>query len=573
MKKLTKREWIKNIAIVFLVIMLILTFFSNTIMNRTLPEVSTQNVTNGTIQTQVRGDGIVEAEDPYNVEVDETRKIKSVAVKVGDKVEIGDVIYYLAGESSEELTTAKNDLSALHNDYDMFLIEKNITLAEAEKIQGGVTTSTTTILHTLEEKDKEITEVQKAVDDYTKKKKDLENQQTLSQYDKVDTSAEEAALDKAKEESKAADSLLAKYDDLKEDYVEKSDAYNVANAEFVVIEEQYNSTDPSDPAYESIKEEYLAAKRANASAWTELSNAAAKLPTDEQYAAAKADADSKKQRVAEAQKNLDNKSATLDNNSESLKKQIDEINIALEEKNEKLDNLNKARQEYIDTEKDKIDLEKKYQEILKKEKSVKDLEDKALGGEITAPVAGTIASLKYTAGEKTEAGVSCAVIQIEGKGYTLSFSVNDRQAKSVKVGDEVSVVNNWFYGEITANLIAIKPDKENPKNGKILMFSISGEDIQEGQNLTLSVGQKSSNYDFIVPLSALKEDNNGTFILIVETKSTPFGSRYIAKRVEVEVLEKDDKNAAVKAELFGYEYVITTSSKPLENGDQVKLAE
>lgn len=32
-----RREWIKNAAIVFLVIMLILTFFSNTIMNYSLP--------------------------------------------------------------------------------------------------------------------------------------------------------------------------------------------------------------------------------------------------------------------------------------------------------------------------------------------------------------------------------------------------------------------------------------------------------------------------------------------------------------------------------------------------------
>lgn len=35
-----RREWIKNAAIVFLVIMLILTFFSNTIMNYSLPEVA-----------------------------------------------------------------------------------------------------------------------------------------------------------------------------------------------------------------------------------------------------------------------------------------------------------------------------------------------------------------------------------------------------------------------------------------------------------------------------------------------------------------------------------------------------
>ena len=55
--------------------------------------------------------------------------------------------------------------------------------------------------------------------------------------------------------------------------------------------------------------------------------------------------------------------------------------------------------------------------------------------------------------------------------------------------------------------------------------------------------------------------------------AAPFGSRYIAKRVDVTVLAQDDKVTAIDAELFGYEYVITNSSKYIENKDQVKLAD
>ena len=38
----SRRAWIKNVAIIFLVVLLLLTFFSNTILNYTLPEVSAQ---------------------------------------------------------------------------------------------------------------------------------------------------------------------------------------------------------------------------------------------------------------------------------------------------------------------------------------------------------------------------------------------------------------------------------------------------------------------------------------------------------------------------------------------------
>lgn len=98
-------------------------------------------------------------------------------------------------------------------------------------------------------------------------------------------------------------------------------------------------------------------------------------------------------------------------------------------------------------------------------------------------------------------------------------------------------------------------------------------DVQAGQSLSLSVGQKSQNYDLIVPTSAIREDNNGKFILTVESKSSPLGNRYIATRVDVEVLAQDDTQSAISAALYGYEYVITTSTKPVEAGKQVRLAD
>ena len=80
-----RREWVKNAAIIFLSIMLVLTFFSNTIMNYSLPEVATEYVQSGTITEKVRGTGTITASDPYNVSISESRVISSVAVKAGDE--------------------------------------------------------------------------------------------------------------------------------------------------------------------------------------------------------------------------------------------------------------------------------------------------------------------------------------------------------------------------------------------------------------------------------------------------------------------------------------------------------
>ena len=101
-----RRDWIKNVAIIFLAVMLVLTFFSNTIMNYSLPEVATQYVQMGTITAKIRGTGNVEATDPYNVMVKESRVISSVAVKQGDTVEKDQVLYYLEDAESDELKKA-----------------------------------------------------------------------------------------------------------------------------------------------------------------------------------------------------------------------------------------------------------------------------------------------------------------------------------------------------------------------------------------------------------------------------------------------------------------------------------
>ena len=39
-KKRGRRDWVKNAIIIFLAVLLVLTFFSNTIMNYSLPEVA-----------------------------------------------------------------------------------------------------------------------------------------------------------------------------------------------------------------------------------------------------------------------------------------------------------------------------------------------------------------------------------------------------------------------------------------------------------------------------------------------------------------------------------------------------
>ena len=73
--KVKRREWVKTAAIVLLSVLLVLTFFSNTIMNHSLPEVAAQYVESGSINARIRGNGTVSANEVYEVTLAQTRKV------------------------------------------------------------------------------------------------------------------------------------------------------------------------------------------------------------------------------------------------------------------------------------------------------------------------------------------------------------------------------------------------------------------------------------------------------------------------------------------------------------------
>ena len=108
-----KREWVKTAAIIFLAVLLVLTFFSKTIMNASLPEVAAQQAASGAINARIRGSGTVEASEVYNVTIKQTRKVASVLVKTGQEINVGDTMFVLEAEDSDELKQAETDLETL----------------------------------------------------------------------------------------------------------------------------------------------------------------------------------------------------------------------------------------------------------------------------------------------------------------------------------------------------------------------------------------------------------------------------------------------------------------------------
>lgn len=672
-----KREWVKNAAIVFLTIMLILTFFSNTIMNYSLPEVATQYVQSGSITAKVRGTGNVEATDPYNVVVKESRVISSVAVKQGDEVEKDQVLYYLEDKESDELKTAEKELGELELAYMKGLFGGTVSPEIINKVSSGRTDSfssyqamVTDMQDRLQAAEKRVQDCQKAVDDITLQSTINTNDSTVStipdelEKDKAttDLAVAELMFNQEKEERVAEltkeinevkyqiddlDTLIKNAQTMSAEGVSGGSSGTVTGSdsafelqEKVVIEKinelmNYNnyledtytggelkipsSSGSIYPSESEVNSWYQALdwttkltdgamQKACQAAYNEYKIAIDQLEeiarTLNEYGSTSSQL-TRLEALKDELTKLENKLAEVNAITISSSEDAQDARMRLRDAERRITEIDSANKqtsvafqnrlanaesalknaqavyELLKTEQTELaadinaelDLAKTNKDIADKKAEIAKLKENSIGATITAPVAGTVTSLAYVAGETTKPEEPAAVLQVAGKGYTLSFSVTNEQAKKVQVGDTAELQNAWYYDDVQAVLATIRPDPDNPSQNKQLTFNITGTSVQAGQSLSLSVGQRSSEYEFVVPNSAVREDNNGKFILIVESKSGPINNRYIATRVDVEVLASDDTNTAISAALYGYEYVITTSTKPVEAGKQVRLNE
>ena len=108
-----RKRTLRNFAVIFFVILIILTFFSNTIMNYSLPEVTTTTVFSGNVSQKIRCQGSVEISSDMEVTVSGKRTVKEVLVEDGDQVKEGDVIMTFEETENEDLKEAEKTLEDL----------------------------------------------------------------------------------------------------------------------------------------------------------------------------------------------------------------------------------------------------------------------------------------------------------------------------------------------------------------------------------------------------------------------------------------------------------------------------
>lgn len=583
-----KRDIIKNVLIIFLAALLVLTFFSNTIMNKSLAEISTERTSSGKLTERLRGSGMVESNQSYGVTVEGNKIVDTVKVKAGKEVEKGDVLFTVGTEESEELTAAEDALSALELDYQKALLTPS---ADYTAENQAIKNARDDLSIAVQKRDSAVANqgnVQAAKDNYN------HNKSQLSYYTKLQTklTAMISAIDMDEYISAPAEytSELIEYKNALSD---AQKAYQSAYSYYMsligggisndfqgttqgngdMMSRDYETTTKNDTP--AVSEEEIA------NAKSDMESKRAEMNTaEENYDTLKYNLRSEyASQLADAESNIDWYTSLVDeyeSNNAGDGMTIEQLNEEVTAKQRILEDLinelNKTMKDNDNQNKiDNLDIEAKKKEIEKAKKKVAKLKEENETTEIKSEHSGVVNSVNIKAGDTTIPDMELVTIDIAEEGYTVKLTVDAQKSQKIKKGVAAEIVNNWS-GNIEAVLTDIKNDTSAGSKNRILVFSVTG-DVDSGTYLDLSIPCGSGNYDAIVPKSAVYEDKDGKFVLTVVSKSSPLGNRYYAQKVPVEIQASDEVSCAVSGSISNGDYVLTASSKPVSAGDQVRMKE
>lgn len=143
----------------------------------------------------------------------------------------------------------------------------------------------------------------------------------------------------------------------------------------------------------------------------------------------------------------------------------------------------------------------------------------------------------------------------------------------IKEGCEVTVL---IQGEAEEQKIPVEKVGMS-KEGKMMWYG-KIPNQKEAKNYSVNTiisynyhEKTAGSYEALVPLSALREEQNAAYVLAAEVRAGILGDQYTAIKVPVTVLDQDEDYAAVEGAIGADTLIVSESNKYVEAGDRIRL--
>lgn len=545
----------------FLILMFLLTILSRAADSLTIAKVTASAATGGVISHNIETDGNITPNKDIAISTSADIKIASVEATEGKTVKKGDVLIQLdLDDLKTKLLKAQKDLAVAQATASDKKANKAI---EADNKARSLERTYEDYNQTISDADDAVSkakdnmsEAWKAYNDYKKNNNNNSDDTDTTVSDSLQKTVEEKqeAYDKAVDELDGVEKDIEAdvQEEIKKASVdENGKEVNLSQADKQKIRKEVNALPENVSLLKNANDKVDKAKDAlseaeNAlSAYNEQQNNNSSASYDEQLKALYDDYKSKEEAYNEA---IKQRKSTI----QSADRSLEDANTP-----ESVDTASAL------TEND--DLQEKQLAVDKLQKVMD------AGGKVTAPSDGLVTKVNVTTGEATTEDTAIRISD-QSAGYKFTATLDKSDAKFLAKDDKVTLDLGNGTSVEGLKIQSIDVSQED-KNSYELTVSIPAKVKKIGTIATLKVEKASKKYDTCVPLTALHSDGDKYYVYVINEKDTILGTETAVDKVQVEILDKNNEQAAIDGAFSWDQKFVLTSSKTLRDGDRVRLLE
>lgn len=557
---------VKKAAAVFLAFMAALTFLSRALDSFTVIRVKTGYGKQDVVLYTIQGEGELTAGKMVYISLPENMQVEEIAASPGQSVKAGDTVLTLQMEGLEE---ERDALSLEYKKAELALKQEQMSLAPVPQVteetlalqqlaaaQRALELGNQDLTEAKEEHEKASIELEH---DYVQKKN-----RTREQVKEDNRKAMKSARRSYESAQKSRDSAVRKAEREVEDKQKKLDRLEEQGASDEELERAELELERAGEDLEDIQEEEdLKVEEARAKMY-----AAEEDYEDVDYG--------ERENQEDLRREYEDALEAEDEKLKEAGRKVQDLEESLYQAMEKVENARvsdagtaageaAAREmSVLKQESMKLDME----EIQKKQRKIEEFIDSK--GQIKAPVDGVVVDTGLQAGDRIQDGRQ---LRLAVGGLEMKAQI-DRETAGAGLLKKGSMMQVKLAGQSKNVETEVEDLNHLAEDGKIQVTA----GMPEGQGrlgdlVSFTANIESGIYPCVIPIEALREDNEGYYCLAAEPEKTILGEELKAVRIQVDVLEKSSSAAAVSGPVTKEMKLITESGKPVSEGDRVRVVE
>lgn len=190
-------------------------------------------------------------------------------------------------------------------------------------------------------------------------------------------------------------------------------------------------------------------------------------------------------------------------------------------------------------------------------------------GQVFSEDNGIVTKIKISSGERVPDGASVVLADLD-ESFKFRTTLTREEKKYVDINDTVSLKLGNSGRTVEGQVAYLAESESTPGSYDAIVYLPPGEGAV-GQSGTMMASSQSQSYPLTIPAKAVYTDNGISYVFVLRKQQGILGEELAASRVNVNVLDKNNKFASIEEGTIDADTeIIVDTTKALEEGAVVR---